>query len=197
MAHGDARKGKWRGNWRMECVASTLHTTSEHGVSSITTADAHNSAASSRLNWRPCRFKSTRPFRWKTKSAFRACAITFQTQPTPNSTAFCTPRELPVSRIVLLLKVRCQLSVLTGGSADRFKPFLRKRHLENLAVPQHFKKSPLSCRTLKVHYPVYNNYSLVPCLNQFISRLTSNFFKIGFYIIIQYRFWFKNWYFNL
>jgi hypothetical protein len=28
------------------------HTTSEHGVSSITTADAHTSAASSRLNWR-------------------------------------------------------------------------------------------------------------------------------------------------
>jgi len=27
----------------MECVASTLHTTSEHGVSSITTADAHTS----------------------------------------------------------------------------------------------------------------------------------------------------------
>ena len=30
----------------MEWVASTLHTTSEHGVSSITTADAHTSAAS-------------------------------------------------------------------------------------------------------------------------------------------------------
>jgi len=27
MAHGDAREGKWRGNWRMECVTSTLHTT--------------------------------------------------------------------------------------------------------------------------------------------------------------------------
>jgi len=53
MAHGDAREGKWRGNWRVEWVASTLHTTSEHGVSSITTADAHTSAASSRLNWRP------------------------------------------------------------------------------------------------------------------------------------------------
>ena len=53
MAHGDAREGKWRGNWRMEWVASTLHTTSEHGVSSITTADANTSAASSRLNWRP------------------------------------------------------------------------------------------------------------------------------------------------
>ena len=24
MAHGDAREGKWRGNWRIECVASTL-----------------------------------------------------------------------------------------------------------------------------------------------------------------------------
>jgi len=53
MAHGDAREGKWRGNWGMEWVASTLHTTSEHGVSSITTADAHASAVSSRLNWRP------------------------------------------------------------------------------------------------------------------------------------------------
>ena len=31
------------GNWRMEWVASTLHTTSKHGVSSITTADAHTS----------------------------------------------------------------------------------------------------------------------------------------------------------
>ena len=53
MAHGDSGEGKWRGNWRMYWVASTLHTTSEHGVSSITTADGHTSAASSRLNWRP------------------------------------------------------------------------------------------------------------------------------------------------
>jgi hypothetical protein len=57
----------------MEWVASALHTTSEHGVSSITTADAHTSAASSRLNWRPRRFKWTRPFRRKTKSGFCAC----------------------------------------------------------------------------------------------------------------------------
>ena len=82
MAHGDAREGKWRGNWRMEWVASTLHTTSELDVSSITTADAHTSAASSRLNWRPCRLKWTRPFRRKTKSGFCACAITFQTHST-------------------------------------------------------------------------------------------------------------------
>ena len=73
MAHGDARDGKWRGNWQMELVASTLHTTSEHGVSSITTADAHTPAASSRLNWRLRRFKWTGPFRRKTKSCFCAC----------------------------------------------------------------------------------------------------------------------------
>jgi len=37
----------------MEWVASTFHTTSKHGASSITTVDAHTSAASSRLNWPP------------------------------------------------------------------------------------------------------------------------------------------------
>jgi hypothetical protein len=62
MAHGDARAGKWKGNWRVEWVASALHTSSEHGVSSITTADAHTSAASSRLNWLPLQFKWTLRF---------------------------------------------------------------------------------------------------------------------------------------
>jgi len=52
----------------MERVASTLHATSEHGVPSITTADAHTSAASIRLNWRPRRFK------WKDEIWFlRVC----------------------------------------------------------------------------------------------------------------------------
>ena len=78
MAHSDAREEKWRENWPMEWVACTLYTTSEHGVSSITTADAHTSAVSSRLNWRPLRFKWTRPFRRNTKFGFCACAITFQ-----------------------------------------------------------------------------------------------------------------------
>jgi hypothetical protein len=87
-AHGDAREGKWRGNWRMEWVASTLHTTSEHDVSSITTADVHTSAARSRLNWRPHLFKWARPFRRKTKSGFCACAITLQTQSTTYLTGY-------------------------------------------------------------------------------------------------------------
>jgi len=72
MAHGDAWEGKWGENWRMEWIASTLNTTSEHG------ADAHASVASSQLNWRPCWFKWTRPFRRKTKYCFCACAITFK-----------------------------------------------------------------------------------------------------------------------
>ena len=70
--------GKWRGNWRMEWVASTLHTTSEHGVSRINTANAHTSAASSRLNWRPPPILMDSSFRRKTKSGFCAYAITFQ-----------------------------------------------------------------------------------------------------------------------
>ena len=74
MAHCDTREGEWRGNWRMEWVASTLHTTSEHGVSNIITADTHTSAASSRLNWRPRRFKWKRPFRPKDEIWFlRVC----------------------------------------------------------------------------------------------------------------------------
>ena len=58
------------------------HATFQRGVSSITTADAHTSAASSRLNWRPHRFEWTRPFRGETKSGFCACAIRFRTSST-------------------------------------------------------------------------------------------------------------------
>ena len=56
MARGDEREGKWRGNWRMEWVTSKRHMTAEHRLArSVPTlqADAHTSAASSRLNWRP------------------------------------------------------------------------------------------------------------------------------------------------
>ena len=47
MAHGDARE-ELSGNWLMDWVASTLHITSEHSVSSITIADVHTSAASNK-----------------------------------------------------------------------------------------------------------------------------------------------------
>ena len=83
MAHGDAWEGKWRGNRLLERVACA----SEHGLSMVCPpiriprlpAHPHSSTASSRLNWLPRRFKWTRPFLWKTKSGFCACAIAFQT----------------------------------------------------------------------------------------------------------------------
>jgi len=83
MAHGDARERKWRGSWRMGWVASNLHTNSEHDVSSITTVDAQNSVAGSRLNWRPRQFKWIRPFRRKTKSGFYACVPSHFNWPVP------------------------------------------------------------------------------------------------------------------
>ena len=50
------------------------HATSKRGLSSITKADTHTSAASSRLNWRPQRFKWTRPFWGKEEILFlRVC----------------------------------------------------------------------------------------------------------------------------
>ena len=50
VTHGRGSEGEtceWSG-WPV-----VLHSTSEHGASSITTADEHTSAASTRLNWPP------------------------------------------------------------------------------------------------------------------------------------------------
>ena len=64
----------------MGWVASTLHTTSEHGVSSITTADTHTSAAQQLTELTPSRtdLNGLSRFARKTKSGFCACAIIFQ-----------------------------------------------------------------------------------------------------------------------
>ena len=74
--------GSEGGNWRMQWVASTLHTTSEHGVSSITTADAHTSAVPA-VDWTdapppPADLNGLVLFARRTKSGFCSCAITFQ-----------------------------------------------------------------------------------------------------------------------
>jgi hypothetical protein len=96
MAHRDAREEKWRGTKRMEWVTSKRHMTAEHRLArAVQTlqSDVHSSPASSRPNWRPCRFKWTHPFRRKTKSGFCACAITFQTQSTQLSLACKAERD--------------------------------------------------------------------------------------------------------
>ena len=79
VTHGRRSEG---GNKRMESVTSKRHITAERKLArAVQTlqADVHSSPARSGLNWRPYRFKCTRPFRRTTKSGFCACAITFQT----------------------------------------------------------------------------------------------------------------------
>jgi len=84
MAHGDSLEGKWRINWRMEWVASTLHTTSEHGVSSITTAVAAHLGLQA-VDWTdaprpppPADLNGIVPYARKTKFGFCGFAIIFQ-----------------------------------------------------------------------------------------------------------------------
>jgi hypothetical protein len=105
--------GGWRGYWRMEWVASTLRTTSEHTVSSITTAGAHTSAACSRLNWRPRRFKWTRPFHRKTKCGFCACAITFQ-----SSLQLGTARPATDGNIIRRMRIACWITEPTDKHSE-------------------------------------------------------------------------------
>ena len=94
MSHGDAREGKWRGNWRMQWVASTLHTTSEHVVSSITIADAHTSAASSRLNWRhpPADLNGLGPFRPERRNLVSALVPSHFNWPLPHCRSLWQPK---------------------------------------------------------------------------------------------------------
>jgi len=62
----------------MQWVASTLHTTSEHGVSSITTADAaHLCCQQSTEVTPPADLNGLVRFARKNKSGFCPCAITF------------------------------------------------------------------------------------------------------------------------
>jgi len=132
----------------MEWVANILHTTSEHGVSSITTADAYTSAASSRLNWRPSRCKWARPFGRKTKSGLCAFAITFQTESTilyAKIRVFFTLSRNMVYPALLPLMRTPQLPVIdwTDAPADLngLILFSDRWNLVPARVPLHFKRS--------------------------------------------------------
>ena len=50
VAHGDAREGEVKGKLANGVGSQYSQATPERGISSITKADAHTSAASSRLN---------------------------------------------------------------------------------------------------------------------------------------------------
>ena len=69
----------------MRWVASTLHTTSEHGVSSITAADAAHLGCQQSTELtphQPADLNGLVRFARKTKSGFCACAVIFQKQST-------------------------------------------------------------------------------------------------------------------
>jgi hypothetical protein len=88
----------------MQWVASTLHTTSEHGVSSITTADTHTSAAGSRLKLTPppADLNGLVRFAERPKSGFCTCAVIFQLDcivVSPPSESFCRHARLCYSSI--------------------------------------------------------------------------------------------------
>ena len=78
MAYGEAREEKWKGKRRMEWVAST------HALYRNTVDPAllplMRTPRLPAADWtvHPHRYKWTRPFRWKTKSGFCACVITFR-----------------------------------------------------------------------------------------------------------------------
>jgi hypothetical protein len=172
MAHGDAREGKWRGNWRMECVACTLYTTSKHDVSSITTitiADEHTSPARSRLNGRPRRFKWTRPFHRKTKSGFCACAI-FQMQskwPASHPACFNAREHYPPPQL--------------GGTCSLFGHDVEKKKIVNVnRTPISRSSNPQPNYNNDHKYCIYRKYILtVTLLKYFIfahSALWANTF---------------------
>ena len=113
----------------MQWVASTLHTTSEHGVSSITTADGAHLGCQQSTELTPTgRFKWTRPFRRKTKSGFGACAITFQTWST-----------------CLLAAVRVAVSCIDREIREMSSAFLPAFHSARPSSTLHF--SVKSCCT--------------------------------------------------
>ena len=154
----------------MEWVASTLHTTSERGLYSITTALAHTSAASSRLNWRPRRFKLTRPLRRKTKSGFCACAITFQTQSA--SSAGC--------RLLLL-------EMYSGISRCVFQYHKQKKY-----TAQH--NTLISYNTV-LHVSFHTNHRqalLITSLRENFVHFSMHFFKFRFgHCLLEYMLAFK------
>jgi len=101
---------------RMEWVASSLALyVGTRSIQSLS-ADPHSSTARSRLNWHPRRFKWNRPFRWKTKSGFCACAITFRTCYNAKGTGY--PLHSQVSPSLPLPASPCAITFQLESTTD-------------------------------------------------------------------------------
>ena len=143
MAHCDARYGKWMGSMRVEWVASSLALYLRtwciqhycHYYCWCAHLGCQQSTGTPTPN--PTRqFKWTRPFLWKTKSGFCACAITFQT----------------CSISIWQITVTWTKSISTNRSLSIFYNYLtaRSRALPGkLIVPKLVKDFPAFCGTRK------------------------------------------------
>jgi len=132
VAHGGVREGKWRGNWRMEWVANTLHTTSEHGVSSITTAEEHISAASSDWTDAPADLKGLVRF-GERRNLISVCVPSHFNWPLPtcnphrpkitNTTIYfnpLTPKDPYSGRNAPLTSKRCILYIYSTNTGTEY-----------------------------------------------------------------------------
>ena len=123
----------------MQWVASTLHTTSEHGVSNITTADARTSAASSRLNWRPlpADLNGLVRFARKTKCGFCAWEITFQLASTthPANTRTVHSLTTAVRNNRCFQSVYCRINLCGPYQQHSTSPPQRARHAHPISPP--------------------------------------------------------------
>ena len=92
MAHGDVWEWKWRGNWRMEWVASTLHSTSEHatiGSRGVRISGSNAGYTMFRGSVRVQATRSIRQFPLHFPSRASPCAITFQLDSTCSYSEQC------------------------------------------------------------------------------------------------------------
>jgi hypothetical protein len=109
MAHGEAREGKCRGNWRMEWVASTL--TLPRNVVYQALLTLMRTPRLPAVDWTdfPADLNGFVRFGEKMKSGFCACTITFQMHYTrwcPPSFQISVVASLPLTDIYLYTKER-------------------------------------------------------------------------------------------
>ena len=137
MARGDAREGKWRGNWRMEWVASTL--TLHRNVVHPALLPLMRTPRLPAVDWTdvPRRFEWTRPFRRKTKSGFCACAITFQTHYTMLSSATFRGLVRPFHSQSIWLQHDCIITERMGFFAEfhKFPKYAKHHHVLHVWIP--------------------------------------------------------------
>jgi hypothetical protein len=146
MAHGDVWEGKWRGNRRLERVATTLalclRTWSIHGLPT----DPHFLTASSRLNWSPRRLNGLRHFSER-----------------PNLVSACVPSLFKSATTYLYLFNKIAIPVILDTLMSPPKLFRHKLRIRTAGFLLNYwplKMGPIGCTKTSVrnyNYSLRNN----------------------------------------